>query len=180
MKGVKFREDKKGQVWIETVIYLLIAFLMIGMVLSFVRPKIEELKDKSIIEQSVEILNDIESTIITMGGEGNKRLLELGIKKGSFYFDCENETISFEIESLYVYTEPGEKVQIGNIVAETKTRTRTNLVVLTSNYSGNYNITYNGKEDGKLLTKSSVPYKLVLSNQGEDALNKVVINIQLG
>jgi hypothetical protein len=180
MKGVKFNKYKKGQVWIETVIYLLIAFLMIGMVLSFVRPKIEELKDKSIIEQSSEILEDIDSTIVTMGGEGNKRLLELGIKEGSFYFDSQNETITFEMESLYVYTEPGEKVQIGSIIAETKKRTRTNLVVLTSNYSGDYNLTYNGKEEGKLLTKSSVPYKLVLSNNGEDAQGKTVINIQLG
>ena len=172
-------KNKKAQVWIETVIYLLIAFLMIGMVLSFVRPKIEELKDKSIIEQSAQILENVYSTVLTMGGEGNKRLLELGIKKGSFNFDCGNDTISFEMESYYIYTEPGQKVQMGNIVAETKKRTRTNFVILVSNYSQNYNITYNGKEEPKLLTKASVPYRLILSNEGEDSKGKTVIDIRL-
>ena len=41
-------KEVKAQVWIETVIYLLIAFIMIGMVLAFVKPKLEDIKDKSI------------------------------------------------------------------------------------------------------------------------------------
>ena len=38
-----------GQVWVETVTYTLIAIVMIGLVLSFAKPKIEELQDKTII-----------------------------------------------------------------------------------------------------------------------------------
>jgi len=176
----KEEKSKKAQVWIETVIYLLIAFLMIGMVLSFVRPKIEELKDKSIIEQSEEILNTLDNTILTMGVEGNRRIIDLGIKKGEFTFNSEEDLIEFETESLYVYTEPGQKVQIGKIVAETKKKTRDNIVILTSNYTDSYNLTYKGREESKKLGRSSVPYKLILSNEGEDSLGRTIINIDLG
>jgi type II secretory pathway pseudopilin PulG len=181
-KNRKFfgQPNLRGQVWIETVIYLLIAFLMIGMVLSFVRPKIEELKDKSIIEQSEEILETIDNTIITMGVEGNKRIIDLGIKKGEFTFNGTDESIKFEMESQYVYTESGQKVQIGKIVAETKRRTDEYLIILTSDYSEDYNLTYKGREESKILSKSSVPYKLILSNEGEDSSGKTIINIDLG
>ena len=67
---------RRGQVWVETVVYLLVAFVMIGLVLSFIKPKIEELKDKSITEQSIEILKNIDNSILTMGDSGNKRVLE--------------------------------------------------------------------------------------------------------
>ena len=37
---------KRGQVWVETVIYTLIALALIGTVLAFVKPKVEEMQDK--------------------------------------------------------------------------------------------------------------------------------------
>ena len=43
--------SKHGQVWVETVIYTLIAFALIGTVLTFVKPKIEEMQDSAIISQ---------------------------------------------------------------------------------------------------------------------------------
>ena len=45
--------NKRGQVWVETVIYTLIALVMIGLVLSFVQPKIMELQDKATLQQSI-------------------------------------------------------------------------------------------------------------------------------
>lgn len=71
----------RAQVWIETVLYTLIAFVMIGLVLAYAKPKIEELQDKTIIEQSIEMLKNIDSTILTIGAPGNQRLIEIGIKK---------------------------------------------------------------------------------------------------
>ena len=92
---MKFKEVK-GQVWIETVIYLLIAFIMIGMVLAFVKPKIEDIKDKSILEQSVEIMGDIDDTITTIGSPGNKRVVQIGLKKGELTIDSKNDSLIFQ------------------------------------------------------------------------------------
>jgi uncharacterized protein (UPF0333 family) len=39
-----FAKNKRGQIWVETVVYTLIALVMIGLVLAFAKPKIEELQ----------------------------------------------------------------------------------------------------------------------------------------
>lgn len=171
--------EKKGQIWIETVIYLLIAFVMIGMVLAFVKPKIEEIKDESILDQSVQILGDIEDTITSIGAPGNKRLVEIGLKKGTFTINSENDSLIFKMDSMHLYTEPGVKVEIGSVVAETTKKTRDNLVVLSSNYTESYNFTYNDKKESKILTKASVAYKLVITNEGYDTLGRSIINFEL-
>ena len=52
-------KSKRSQVWVETVIYTLIALTVIGLFISFAKPKIEEIQDKAIVEQSVAMLEDI-------------------------------------------------------------------------------------------------------------------------
>src|SRR3989339_625134 len=98
---------KRGQVWVETVIYTLIAFVMIGSVLAFVKPKVEEMQDKAIIEQSIGMMEDINTIVLSLvhGGAGNKRKIELGIKKGILMIDGQNNKLIFEIESGNTYTE---------------------------------------------------------------------------
>ena len=171
-------KNHKGQVWVETVIYLLIAFVMMGLVLSFIRPKIEELRDKAIIEQSLDIIKDIDNSIITMGSPGNRRLVEIGIKKGSLIIDSENDRIIFEMSGRYTYTEPGENISIGNINAITKINGKTNDITLTRDFSEEYNFTYKGEETLKTLNKASTPYRLFFTNEGE-SLDKIVINFDV-
>ena len=173
------KRGEKGQVWIETVIYLLIAFVMIGLVLSFARPKIEELRDKAIIEQSLEVMKDIENVFLTIGSPGNKRLIEIGIRKGSLIIDSSTEEIYFEIESNYVYTEPGVEVEVGNIIATTIERGRNNLVTLKRDYSSEYNIRYKNEDEIKTFSKASNPYKVFISNAGEDVTQRTIINFDL-
>lgn len=108
IKRNTFSKNYRGQVWIETVIYLLIAFVMMGLVLSYVKPKIEDLRDKAIIEQSLDVINEIDNTISTIGSTGNKRLIEIGVKKGVFNIDSENDMITFELETKYQYSEFGK------------------------------------------------------------------------
>jgi hypothetical protein len=167
--------EKRGQVWIETVIYLLIAFVMIGLVLSFVRPKIEEMRDKAIIERSLEVMNSLDNLILTIGSPGNKRLVDLNIKKGSLTIDGENDTILFEMEGKYLYTEPGEEVAVGNVLAKTEEKGEYNVVTLKRDFSANYNLTYQGRDVGKTLNKAATPYKLYLTNNG--VTNNLNINI---
>lgn len=173
-----FLNDYRGQVWIETVIYLLIAFVMMGLVLSFIRPKIEELKDKATIEQSLQILKDIDHLILTMGSPGNKRLVEVGIRKGSLFIDSEKDMIVFQMDSRYIYTEPGEVIQIGNIQALTKTIGKSSNITLTRDFSSAYNITYKNGENFKTLGKASAPYRIFFTNEGEVS-NKIKINFDI-
>lgn len=170
----------KAQVWVETVIYTLIAFIMIGAVLSFAKPKIEELQDKAIIEQTVNIMEDINSLVLSVvqGGPGNKRIMELGIKKGELRIDGKNDKIVFEMDSRHVYSEPGKDINVGTITAYTEENGKFNIVNLTISYAGEYNITNEKRDDVKTITKSSNSYKLAISNDGENG-GVSVINIDV-
>ena len=167
--------DKRGQIWVETVIYTLIALILIGAVLAFIIPKVEEIQDKAIIEQSITMMKSIDNIIISVirGGPGNKRIIDLGIKKGTLKIDSAKDEIVFEIQSEYVYSEIGEKINIGSIVVLTEETQTLKKITLTSSYS-KYDLTYNGKNETKSISQASTPYKFSIENKGGA---KVVIDI---
>jgi len=172
---------KRGQIWVETVIYTLIAFAMIGLVLAFAKPEIERIQDKAIIEQSIQVMEDIDITIteLVQGGSGNKRLIELKIKEGVLKIDSGNDKILFELEGKHTYSEPGVEITEGNLKIYTKQQGKLNFVNITRNYSGTYNITYDGTDDLKSISKAPTPYNILISNNGKDASEKIIINIEI-
>jgi hypothetical protein len=167
-------KNKNAQVWVETVIYTLIVLTIIGLFLSFARPKIEEMQDKSIIEQSIGMLEQIDGIIsnIVQGGAGNQRVVEIGIKKGNLEIDSVNDQIVFEIDGRYAYTEPGlngqkgDYVQIGKVLVTTENRGEIKRVTLISNYSNIYNVTYQMTENSEIITKAPNPQSMTISNKG--------------
>ena len=174
-------DSKKGQIWVETVIYTLIALIMIGTILAFAVPKVNEVKDKTIIEQSINLIKDINEVILSVvqGGLGNKRIIEVNVKKGQLLIDSINNKAIFEMTTDYDYSEEGKTISLGNVDATTKRTGGTNTLTLLSTY--NYDITYNGRNDEeKTLTQSSTPYKISIENKGKDASsNKILVDINL-
>ena len=167
---------KRGQVWVETVIYTLIAFSLIAAVLAFVKPKIDELQDKAVIEQSINLMKDFDSTVrnIIQGGAGNKRILEIAIKEGSLVIDGINDKIVFEMDTKYVYSEPGEDVSEGNLLIKTEERGALNFITITRDYTGEeFNITFNEKDELKTLTKASTSYRISVTNWGKDDITEL-------
>lgn len=172
-------EKKRGQVWVETVIYTLIAFAMIGLVLSFVKPKMEEIRDQITITKTIEMMENLDDVILAISSvAGNQRLVELGINKGELKIKSSEDELIFEMESLYVYSQPGEDVTFGDIVVNTKSLGKTNIVTLKKSYGEYYNFTYQDEEKEKILGKSSTSYKLSLSNKGK-INDKTVINFEV-
>jgi type II secretory pathway pseudopilin PulG len=170
---------KEGQVWIETVIYTLIAFVMIGLVLSYARPKIEQLQDNAILQQSIDMMKQIDSTILDMGGAGNQRILEIGVKKGTLNLDCINNKMIFEMESKSLYSEPGKSINDGSVIIFTEKKTGYNLVTLTVDYSSNYDLKFEGNDILKSISKASTSYKLSILNEGQNLNGKTIINMSL-
>ncbi len=171
--------NKQAQIWIETVIYTLIAFVLIATVLAFVKPKIDEIQDNAIIEQSISMVNSIDSTImeIIQGGSGNKRKVEVGIKKGELKIDGSGDSLVFEMESNFLYSEPGKDISQGNLIIRTDEQGDLNFVSIKRVYA-DYNITFNGNDELKALTKSAVPYNIFITNKGKEN-EKWVINFEL-
>jgi len=176
-----FAKNRRGQIWVETVIYTLIAFAMIGLVLAFAKPEIERIQDKAIIEQSIQVMEDIDIIIteLVQGGSGNKRLIELKIKEGVLKIDSGNDKILFELEGKHTYSEPGVEITEGNLKIYTKQQGKLNFVNITRDYSGTYNITYDGTDILKSISKASTPYNILISNNGKDASEKIIIDIEI-
>jgi len=170
--------NKRGQVWVETVIYTLVAFTLMGLVLTFAKPKIEELQDKGIIEQSINIMQEIDSIINDIGSTGNQRVISIGISKGSITVDGTNDKIIFELASVYEYSEPGSDVQVGNIIVLNEKTGDINNLNISINYN-NHNIQINGKDESEKIERSSTPYRLIITNNGLDDANKKRINIEI-
>lgn len=161
------RGKKRGQVWIETVIYTLIALTMIGAVLVFITPKIKESQDRAVVEQSLNVLQNIDGVIASMiqGGPGNKRVINVGIKEGTLEINGANDTLVFEIQTEYEFSEPGEEVNVGGVKVITKKVQNINYITLTKNYSS-YDVKYDGKNEAKILTKGTTPYMITIENKG--------------
>lgn len=170
-------KSRKGQIWVETVIYTLIAFALIGLVLAFAKPKIEEIQDKGIIEQSIGVLEEIDQIIKNLGGAGNQRVITLKISNGALNIDGANDRIFFELESRYEYSEPGINIEIGEINAITEKKGRIYNITLTKDYE-NYNIKYNNLDESGKLSSASTPYKILIADKGKSE-DKKVINIEV-
>lgn len=168
---------KRGQIWVETVIYTLIALILIGLVLAFITPKIGEIQDRVIIEQTIELMSNLDTIVTSIGTvAGNKRIVDIGIKKGVLKIDSVNDRIIFEIKSEYEYSQPGENITIGDIIAKTEKSGSLNIITLTSNY-GQHDLTYNGKEELKEITQSTTPYKLSIENKGANVKTLIDMSV---
>lgn len=171
-------KSRKGQVWVETVVYTLIAFAIIGLVLSFVRPEIEKSQDKSIIQQSIGIMESIDEKILNIKNiPGNKRELELSIREGSLTIDGIEDKIFFEMESQHKYSEPGTPIKEGDLTVFTREKGDLYLVNITRNYT-NYDLTYAGSDEVKKIQSAPSAYKLVISNEKEED-GKIVMDFDL-
>jgi len=161
---------KRGQVWVETMIYTLVAFVLIASVLFFVKPKIEEIQDQALIEQSLEIMKYFDSTILELAQSvsGNKREIEIGIKKGTLEIDGVTNEIIFEMESKYEYSEPGEIISEGTLNVLTEKIGDENKITISKNYD--YDLTFNEIDATKLISASSTPYTIFISNKGDSPI----------
>jgi len=162
---------KRGQVWVETVIYTLMGLAIIGILLSVSRPKIEEMKDKLVIEQTIESLNAISNKIYEVQiAPGNKRVLSLKVTKGTFYINSSANKIGWVVESNYKYSEFDSVVPLGNMEIVTRDG-NPYMVHITMNYG--INITYNDKEDYVKFEGSPSPYDLIVENMGPSSGSNV-------
>jgi type II secretory pathway pseudopilin PulG len=176
--GRMSKRGKRGQIWVETVIYTLIAFVMIGAVLALAQPKVQQLQDKALIEQSMGIMSNIDSllTSLDQGGPGNKREIELGINKGELKIDGVNESLTFEIDGSYAYSEPGEDITVGNTIVHTTKKGDTYTVDMTQDRNSTYNFKYNDADALRIISAASTPYDVFMSNEGQDSSGKTIIN----
>jgi type II secretory pathway pseudopilin PulG len=177
MRGVR------GQVWIETVLYTLIALAVMGVVLAFVVPKVNQSQDRIVLEQTIVALNVLDDQIFSVrtGGTGNVRTPELTIKKGRLIIDgVENKLKYIMDESRVIFSEPGEELQEGKITIKTTEGARFNTVELVLDYSDeSFLVRYDNQAIAHTIQKSPSPHKLKVENNYDSTADETIINFKL-
>lgn len=163
---------KRGQVWIETVLYTLIGLALMGLALGFIMPKINEARDRSLVEQAISSLSEFDGKIneVIQTGAGNVRQTEFLMKKGELYINSSNDEVLMILSGLSKpYSEPGIEIDIGRIKVKSEVGQKTSQVYLRTVYSMNVNITYREIDADKKFTPASTPYKFFIENKGSSS-----------
>ena len=159
----------KAQVWVETAIYTLIGLTIIAILLATITPQIDKMKDKSIISQSNDALNTLDSKISEVSQiPGNTRIVEFKISKGRLEIDGSDSSIRYILEDTNLkFSEIGKEIQEGNIFVRTENHGNKYNIYLTMKYN-NLNITFEGNNIVKILQAGSTPYRLQIENVGDN------------
>ena len=167
---------KDGQIWIETVIYTLIGLTIIGLVLAAALPKINQKKDSITIEQSIQALGNINNKIYDVQRSvGNRRIIDLNIKKGYLIINMENNTISWILDSSFPYSETDTPVPLG---ALNVTTTKGNPWKINLKLKYNIDLRYNGINIGtKEIDPAPTPYKLIIEYHGNNNDSNIIIDL---
>ena len=95
-------KKSRGQVWIETVIYTMISLTIIGALLYYGVPKIEKMQDQAKIESSIDMMKQIDLTVMDIKDTpGNLRMVETKLKKGYIIIDGKEDLLIFKMEGKY-------------------------------------------------------------------------------
>jgi len=169
--------DKRGQIWVETVIYTLIGLAIIGLVLAGALPKINQKKDEMIISRSIEAIGNIDDKIYEVSrAVGSRRVINLEVKKGEFVIDNAEDTISWILDSSFAYSEIGVPVRFGNMDVTT-TKDGDYEVVLKKGYDLDF--VFEGEAGEKRFTVAPTPYLLVVKNNGMNDDGEIVIEFSV-
>ncbi len=163
---------KRAQIWVETAIYTLIGLTIIAILLSIAIPQIDKIKDRSVIRQTIEALNDLDNKLLEIGqSPGNVRVVNFKIGQGKLEINPVTDSIIYSLENTKLeLSEPGKQIPEGPIVLETQEYGANFNIILTMNYSSNLNITYSGSDENtKTIQAGATPYKIQIENLGSNS-----------
>lgn len=158
---------KRGQVWMETLLYTVVTLSILTMVLSFALPKLQQGQERAVIASHVTSLKMIDKIILDLSSvsAGNQKKYILPLEEGTFTVDGVANTISITIPDVGVkYTEPDIPVSDGRVtILTTKTGKKEYLVVASTSYTNfGINITAKNRDEIFELTKAPTPYEIVI------------------
>lgn len=175
-RGRLLSQNRRGQVWVETVIYTLIGLTVIGLLLAVSKPQIDKQKDKALVEQAINGLGIIDEKVYdVLSGTGNKRRIELKLGKGVITIDAQNDKLIWELDSTYQYSEFDVPVSAGKIDVTT-TAGSPYTIILEIEYP--MDIRYDNGELSKQIGQASTPHIITVENLGTQN-GKTVINFNL-
>jgi type II secretory pathway pseudopilin PulG len=158
--------NRKAVVWISTILYTMVSLAIIGLLLSVIQPKISQMRDSIIIDQTRSSLAKIDETVQnTQGAAGMKLMSELRLGKGQLIISGSNNSITWEYDSQYQYSEANKTIQSGSLYERTDKLADSFRIRLFLNYT-NIDLKFSNSNQEKILQAAPSPYKLWFENKG--------------
>jgi|SRR3989344_4438281 len=109
--------QKKGDIWISAILYILIAAVAMVLILQAGIPLLDRMKDRTTFEKSNRVLSSLDQQIneVANEGEGSQRVVPLEVREGDVVIDEDKNAIIWEIETKSQIIEPRTSMQIGNL-----------------------------------------------------------------
>ena len=165
--------NKKADIWISAVIYIGLAITILTIVLAAGMPVINKLRDKNIEIQTRDVMSSLDDTIRTVvkEGPGSRRPIKLDIGRGNFIIDEQGSTITWNLESTYLESEPSVVFREGHLSIWTESTPvqETYNIYLQLNYTSLINLTTD-------ITTISGPYDILITNLGGETLPNIHIS----
>lgn len=157
---------KEGVVWISTILYTMISLAIIGLLLTVIQPKISQMRDSIIIDQTKTSLAEIDKTILDVSGAPGMRLpSEVRLGRGQLIISGAGNSIEWTYDSKYKYSEVNRTIRSASIYEMTRQLgTDQYRISLKINYS-DIDLKFNGLEQDKVLQAGSIPYKIWFENK---------------
>jgi hypothetical protein len=165
--------EKRGQVWVETVIYTLIGLAILTTIIAVITPKISQVSDNIIITQTIEAMNKLNEQIRdTLTYPGNQREVLVYVKKGEYTIDGFNNSIYYTLKNTNLkYSEPNATISEGDLTLITLPKGNKKYdIKIFLNYSS-FNLTYANKDSVEVLTSAPTAYSLLILNKDGKTLN---------
>ena len=155
---------KKAVVWVSTVLYILTSLAIIGIVIAAITPRINSARDRATIEQTILMLDSLDSKIQQAShAQGTRLNIELKLSRGFLIIDSGTEAIIWQLNnSFYKYSEPNIPINISNIQVLTKPSNDKWNIELKLNYHGKLDLS----SSISILQPAEIPYKLWIENKG--------------
>ncbi|MEM2713812.1 MAG: hypothetical protein QXS07_01295 [Candidatus Pacearchaeota archaeon] len=160
---------ERADIWISTVIYILIGLAVISALLIATRPKIEEAKDRYTINYMINALNSLNGLILDVNEmPGSARLFELKIAKGELRIKPQEDKVEWQLGTNFKFSELNQLISVGTVNLITTQEAGRFITKLFLNYTEPINITtaIDGEGNELILTQAPTPYKISIKNFG--------------
>ena len=167
--GNKKLREKQGQVWMETLLYTAVGLAIIGVVLSFTVPKLEQNKERALVSKQIADLKRLDAAILDIANSpiDSTKTYELSLERGALIIDGLENSITSSLESSTRYSEPGVAVQDGRVsVLTTQIDKKSYRIVMRTTYqSFGVNLTANRADKSIEFTQAPTPYVLEIGRE---------------
>jgi len=112
----KLRFQRKSQMWVSAILYILVVVVALTLILSVGIPIINEMKEKIAFNRAKDTMLNLDQHIVDIAseGEGSQRVIPIEINAGKL--KVENNQLIWELDTSADIVTSRSKIDVGNLI----------------------------------------------------------------